>query len=256
MSLYSTFFSKRIIMSFVFIVYYLLKIVDFNCYTAGGLFDCQQTSLVSRQSPVCCVVFSNSTLLFLSLFAKYEFRIISLCLIRTDVAMLSTILIPVMVFAILHWRPHFDEISVRIIEAYDFLSLAVCHESVDILHIRIVSFKLFDEAFDITFLKIELAGIVLRNDFFTEELFPVFLFLQNQPFCQNHISIIVKDHLQTKQIMIELSGSLDILNDDQYIFQSHRFPSLIILVLRRLVLYLKTPVSSCYIVILQHSTLL
>ena len=177
-------------MSFVFIVYYLLKIVDFNCYTAGGLFDCQQTSLVSRQSPVCCVVFSNSTLLFLSPFAKYEFRIISLCLIRTD-GCRTVFQINInqcqrkneqqpsghfvyyrmhrMVFAILHWRPHFDQISVRIVETYDFLSPAVCHEFVDVFYFRVILLKFFDEAFDITFLKIELAGIVLRNDFFTEE---------------------------------------------------------------------------------------
>ena len=52
---------------------------------------------------------------------------------------------------------------------------AVRHEAVDIFHFRIIALKPFHKAFYITFFKIKLAGIVLRDDFSTEELFPVFL---------------------------------------------------------------------------------
>ena len=72
-----------------------------------------------------------------------------------------------MVFAILHWRPHFDEISVWIIETYDLLSPAVSC-------VNLLFHKLF----------------LMPND-----------------------------------------------------------------VIRRLMLHFETPASSCYIVILQHSTL-
>ena len=49
------------------------------------------------------------------------------------------------------------------------------------------------------------AGIVLRNDFSPKELFPVSFFLQCQSFPQDHIPVIVKDHLKAEQILVELS---------------------------------------------------
>ena len=129
-----------------------------------------------------------------------------------------------MIFAMLYRRSHFDQISVRIIKAYDFLSPTVRHEFVDIFHFRVTALKLFHKSFYVTFFKIELARIILRKNLLAEKLFPVFLFLKNQTFRQDHISVIVKDHFKTKQIMIELFGSLDILNYNQYVFQFHRFP--------------------------------
>ena len=124
-------------------------------------------------------------------------------------------------FAILHRRPYFDQIPVRIIEAYDLLSPAVRHESVDVFHFRVIPFKLLDKTFDFGFFKVELAGIALRKDFLSEKLLPVFLLLKNQSFRQDHVSVIVKDHLKTEQIMVEPSGSLNVFHNDQDILQLH-----------------------------------
>ena len=52
---------------------------------------------------------------------------------------LITILIPVMIFAMLYWCPHFDQISIRIIKTYDFLPPAVRHEFIDVFHFRIIA---------------------------------------------------------------------------------------------------------------------
>ena len=103
-----------------------------------------------------------------------------------------------MIFAMLYRRSHFDQISVRIIKAYDFLSPTVRHEFVDIFHFRVTALKLFHKSFYVTFFKIELARIILRKNLLAEKLFPVFLFLENQASCQNHISIIIKDCLKAK----------------------------------------------------------
>ena len=129
----------------------------------------------------------------------------------------------VMIFAILHRRSHFDQMTVRVIEAYDLLSPAVRLESVDILHFRVIPFQLFDKPFDVGFFKVELAGIVFRDDFFSEKRFPVFLFLQYQTVRQYHVPAMIKDHLETEQIMVELSGSFDIIYNDQEILKSHIF---------------------------------
>ena len=94
---------------------------------------------------------------------------------------LLAILLPVMIFAMLYRCPHFDKISVRIIKAYDFLSPAVCHESVDVFHFRIILFEPVDKTLNTRLLKIELAGIVFRNDISSKELSPVFSSCNTNP---------------------------------------------------------------------------
>ena len=131
--------------------------------------------------------------------------------------MLQTIRSPVMIFAILHRRPHFDQVAVRIVETNNLLPPTMCHETVHILDFRIVTLQLFDKAFNIRFFKIKFGGIVLRNDLPAKKLRPVFLFLQNQTFGENHMSIIIEDQLKTKQVMVELSGFFNIFHNYQYI---------------------------------------
>ena len=122
-----------------------------------------------------------------------------------------------MIFAILHRCPHFDQVPVRIIETYDLLPPTMRHETVHILDFRIITLQLFDKAFNIRFFKIQFAGIVLRDNLPAKKLRPVFLFLQNKSFCQDHVSIIIEDQLKTKQVMVELSGFFNIFHNDQYI---------------------------------------
>ena len=67
-----------------------------------------------------------------------------------------------------HGRPDFDQVAVRIIEAYHLLSPAVGHQTVHIGDIRIQTLQLPDKAFYVLFLKIEFTGIIFRCDFFSQ----------------------------------------------------------------------------------------
>ena len=86
-----------------------------------------------------------------------------------------------MMFAISHRCPDFDQVAVRIIEPYNFLSPAVCHESVHILDIGVIAFQLLDKTVYIGFFKIELAGIVFGNDLSAKKLRPVFSSCRTSP---------------------------------------------------------------------------
>ena len=94
-----------------------------------------------------------------------------------------------------------------VIKSYHLLSPAVRHEAVHIPDFGIETFQLLNEFFYVRLFKIQLAGIVLRNDLASEKLLPVFLFLQDKPIRKNHVSFIIKNQLKTEQIMIESSGS-------------------------------------------------
>ena len=91
------------------------------------------------------------------------------------------------------------------------------HEAVHIPDFGIETFQLLNEFFYVRLFKIQLAGIVLRNDLASEKLLPVFLFLQDKPIRKNHVSFIIKNQLKTEQIMIESSGSFNIFYNYQYI---------------------------------------
>ena len=70
-----------------------------------------------------------------------------------------------------HRRPDLDQVSIRIIESYNLLSPAMSHEPVYILNLRKIILKFVNKTLDIPFLKIKLRGIVLRNNFPSQELF-------------------------------------------------------------------------------------
>ena len=45
---------------------------------------------------------------------------------------------------------------------------------------------------------------------------------------QNHIPVVIQDKIQAEQIVIERSGTLNILYNDQYVLQFHTFSSSIL----------------------------
>ncbi len=120
-----------------------------------------------------------------------------------------------------HRRSHFDQISVRIVEADDFLPPTVGHEPVYIPDGRVQGFQLPDKGIKVTFFKVQFAGVVLRNGLSAEKFLPDRFVLQHKTFGQDQVAVLVKQQFETEQVVVKFSGSFQILHDDQYIFQFH-----------------------------------
>lgn len=105
---------------------------------------------------------------------------------------------------LLHRCSNFNQITVRIIKANHFLSPTVFHQPVHIGNFWIELLQFVDKILNVLFLKIQLAGIVLRDNLFSDKIFPDRFLLKNKPFCKNHISVIVKDRRKAEQIIIKL----------------------------------------------------
>ena len=75
----------------------------------------------------------------------------------------------------------------------------MCHHAVDIADIRVKPLQLLYKSLYVLFLKIQLTGIILRNDILSQELSPDLFFLKDQPFCQDQVPVIVQNRIQTKR---------------------------------------------------------
>ena len=98
-----------------------------------------------------------------------------------------------------HRRPYFDQISVRIVEADDFLSLAVGHEPVYIPDGRVQGFQLPDKGIKVPFFKVQFAGVILRNGLSAEKFLPDRFVLQYKTFGQDQVAVLVKQQLETER---------------------------------------------------------
>ena len=83
-------------------------------------------------------------------------------------------------------RPHFDQISIRIIEPDNLLSPTVCHKLVHVVNPRIQPFQFFHERIQVLFLKIKLCRITPQNHFFFQKTFPDLSVLKGKNRNHNH----------------------------------------------------------------------
>ena len=71
-------------------------------------------------------------------------------------------------------RPHFNQISIWIIEPDNLLSPTVYHKLVHVVDPRIQPFQFFHERIQVLFLKVQFCRIALQNHFFIQKV--IFLF--------------------------------------------------------------------------------
>ena len=98
----------------------------------------------------------------------------------------------------LNRRSDLDQVAVRIIEPNNLLSPTVLHQPVDVPDFRIVLFQLFNKSFYVRLLEIQLTGIALPYYISAQKILPYSLILQDKSLCQDHITVIIKDHFQSE----------------------------------------------------------
>ena len=121
-------------------------------------------------------------------------------------------------FAVSHGLSRLDQIAVRVVETGYRLSPAVGHQPMDIVNAGVCFFQLFDERLDVRLFKIQLAGVAFRDDVPIQGFLPNFIILKNRPVPLEHLAVIVGNHIEAEQVVIESPRPFHVPDGDQNAF--------------------------------------